>query len=196
MGGWERRKNVPFLVRAFAAAKLADVELVLAGGKEGEREELQKLAAELGIADRLRLLGWIEEADLPALYAEALAFVYPSEYEGFGLQLCEAMAAGCPVLASDRTCLPEILGPGGAIFSLDRPAELADWLRRVAGEPAVRAELTARGQARGAAFRWGKTAQATVRIYEALARRHPAGKRDRVPLSDDGEMVPSHAHHE
>src|SRR5947208_1428101 len=74
VGGWEGRKNVPFLVRAFAAAGLDGVDLVLAGGKDGQRADLQRLAAELGLGDRLRLLGYVPDADLPALYAGALAF--------------------------------------------------------------------------------------------------------------------------
>src|SRR5207249_7144989 len=91
IGGWERRKNVPFLVRAFAEADLSGVELVLAGGRDDERFPLTSLGEEIGVSDRLRLLGPVEDRDLPALYADATAFVYPSEYEGFGLQLCESM---------------------------------------------------------------------------------------------------------
>ena len=98
VGGWEERKNIPFLLRGFATAGLTGVELVLAGGRDEERVELDKLAAELGIADRLQLLGFVPEPDLPAVYAAALGFVYPSRYEGFGLQLVEAMAVACPVL--------------------------------------------------------------------------------------------------
>ena len=118
IGGWEKRKNIPFLLKAFAEANLDGVELVLAGGKDEQRDPLLELGESLGIANRLRLLGWVDDEDLPGLYAEAICFVYPSEYEGFGLQLCEAMAVGCPVLAARSTCLPEILGDGGETFSI------------------------------------------------------------------------------
>jgi len=110
VGGWEQRKNIPFLLKAFAAAKLEGVKLVLAGGSSTQKTELLSLAIELNISTSLELMGWVEEEDLPILYAEAMCFVYPSAYEGFGLQLCEAMAVGCPILAANSTCLPKIIG--------------------------------------------------------------------------------------
>ena len=168
VGGWEQRKNIPFLLRAFAEASCPNLHLVLAGGKEDRRVELQALAAELGIADRLRLIGWVDEADLPALYAEALAFVYPSEYEGFGLQLCEAMACGCPVLAARATCLPEVLGNGGETFSLKSTTELVGLLRCIATDEMYRQTLVARAQLRSQDFSWGRCAEATAMDYLAV----------------------------
>jgi glycosyltransferase involved in cell wall biosynthesis len=176
VGGWEGRKNVPFLVRAFAEARLGGVELVLAGGRDGEREALGALAESAGAADRVRLLGWVDDADLPALYAGALCFVYPSEYEGFGLQLCEAMAVGCPVLAADATCLPEVLGTGGETFGLASPSALAGLLRRVAGEPGFRAELSRRAHDRSADFSWRRTAAATAAVYRELVPQPRRGR--------------------
>jgi glycosyltransferase involved in cell wall biosynthesis len=170
VGGWERRKNVPFLVRAFAAAGLPGVELVLAGGRDEERGELLRLAGELGVADRLHLLGWVEDSDLPALYAEALAFVYPSEYEGFGLQVCEAMAVGCPVLASRRTSLPEVLGDGGATFSIENIAELVDLLRQLGSHSDLRSRLSDDGRTRARRFSWEATARDTVGLYRRMSR--------------------------
>jgi glycosyltransferase involved in cell wall biosynthesis len=168
VGGWERRKNVPFLVRAFAAAGLAGVQLVLAGGDPERQADLRQLGTELGVADRLRLLGWVEDPDLPALYAEALAFVYPSEYEGFGLQLCEAMAVGCPVLAADATSLPEVLGDGGVTFPVSDPSRLARELRRLAADPGWRNELVRRGLARSRDYDWKQTAARTTELYRSL----------------------------
>jgi glycosyltransferase involved in cell wall biosynthesis len=168
VGGWEGRKNLHFLMRGFAAAGLDGVDLVLAGGREPERAGLAALAEALGIGNRLRLLGWVNETDLPALYAEAITFVYPSEYEGFGLQLCEAMAAACPVLAARATALPEVLGTGGETFGLETPDELAALLRRVVLEPSFRADLVHRARARSGAFSWRRTAEATVAVYREL----------------------------
>jgi hypothetical protein len=168
VGGWEKRKNVPFLLRAFAGLKVDTIDLVLAGGQEQQRTELGQLAEQLGCAERLRLLGYVPEADLPALYAGALAFVYPSEYEGFGLQVCEAMAVGCPVLVARATSLPEIAGNGGETFALDHPSELTALLTRVAEDGVFREELRRRARSRSQDFSWNKTAQETVAVYRRL----------------------------
>jgi glycosyltransferase involved in cell wall biosynthesis len=178
IGGWEQRKNLPFLVRGFAAAGLDGVDLVLAGGRDSQRAALTGLAGSLGIQDRLRLLGWVDDADLPALYAGALCLAYPSEYEGFGLQICEAMAVGCPVLAAEATSLPEVVGSGGETFALDDPAGgLADLLRRVATEPGFRADLVRRARARSDDFSWRRTAEATAAVYRELVDEPRRGRR-------------------
>lgn len=172
VGGWEERKNVPFLLRAYADAKLADVDLVLAGGLDAQRTHLSVLAGELDVAEGVKLLGWVDDADLPALYAEAMCFVYPSTYEGFGLQLCESMAVGCPTLAARATCLPEVLAAGGDTFSLRDTGELTELLRKVHHTPAYRAELQERAQRRAATFSWGRTAEETLATYQMAVRGH------------------------
>jgi glycosyltransferase involved in cell wall biosynthesis len=168
VGGWEKRKNIQFLLKAFAAAKLCQTELVLAGGQDYERAELSRLADGLGIANQVRMLDWVEDIDLPALYEEALCFVYPSEYEGFGLQLCEAMAAGCPTLAARATSLPEVLSGGGETFSLSNMDELTALLKRVAFDPRYRVELASRAKGRAADFSWHLTAEQTVSVYQRV----------------------------
>ena len=167
MGGTEEY-SVP--VRGFAAAGLTEVELVLAGGRDDQRAELGKLARELGIANRLRLLGFVRDPDLPAVYAAALGFVYPSLYEGFGLQLVEAMAVGCPVLAARATSLPEVLGAGGETFTLTDPGELAGQMKRLATDPVYRNDLSDRASRRAAEFSWDRAAAATVAVYERVLR--------------------------
>jgi hypothetical protein len=177
VGGFEPRKNVPFLVRAFADARLADVDLVLAGGAEVEGADVARLAGELGVGERVRSLGYVPDPELAALYAEALVFAYPSAYEGFGLPLVEAMAVGCPVLAARATSLPEILGTGGEAFALGDPAELTAWLRRLATEPALRADLVARARRRACDFSWRRAAAATVEVYRRVLAPRPAAVR-------------------
>jgi len=176
VGGWEQRKNVPFLLHGFAAAALPEAELVLAGGHDEQRAALMELAGSLGIGNRLRLLGWVEDADLPALYGEALAFVYPSEYEGFGLQVCEAMAAGCPVLAAAATSLPEIVGNGGKTFTLQETGELARMLRQLSQDEACRDEMRQLGRGRSLQFSWERTAQQTLDVYECVLGRSDSGR--------------------
>lgn len=168
VGGWEERKNISFLLKAFATAQLSGIDLVLAGGRDVQREELAEQAREAGMADRLRLLGYVPDSDLPALYAAALVFVYPSRYEGFGLQLVEAMAVGCPVLAARATSLPEVLGTGGETFRLDDVTELAWLLNRISNDPAFRAEMVDRSQRRAIDFSWESTAKVTRNLYHRL----------------------------
>lgn len=177
VGGWEERKNIPFLLKSFAAANLPGVSLVLAGGKEAQMQELIELSRTLSIEDRVRLLGWVHDHDLPALYAGALSFVYPSEYEGFGLQLCEAMATGCPTLAARATSLPEVLGRGGETFTLDSCDELAGLLRRVNFDDGFRHDLSRRARIRSADFSWASTATRTVAVYESMLAQYGAQTR-------------------
>ncbi len=165
VGGWERRKNIPFLLDAFTQAALGPVQLVLAGGQSDQIAAVSEIAEELGIGSRVRTLGWVEDQDLPALYAESLCFVYPSEYEGFGLQLCEAMAVGCPVFAARRASLPEILGQGGETFSLEDPAELTGLIQCVAADLGYRKQLAGRAVARSLDFSWRSAAEKTLVVY-------------------------------
>jgi len=168
VGGWEARKNVPFLIDAFEAANLAGVSLVLAGGRDEERSRMK-------FPDRVQPLGWVDEDDLRVLYSEALAFVYPSKHEGFGLQLCEAMATGCPVFAARATSLPEVLGDGGETFRLDDVSELVELMRRVVGEMNYRDQLVYRARKRSREFSWEATASATVKLYResCISSRRP-----------------------
>ncbi|MGO9449521.1 MAG: glycosyltransferase family 4 protein [Candidatus Binataceae bacterium] len=168
VGGWEGRKNIGFLVRSFAKAGLLDTQLVLAGGSPQHRAEIGPLITSLGISDRVALLDWVDEALLPALYAGALCFVYPSEYEGFGLQLCEAMATGCPILASCSSSLPEVLDNGGDYFQLDDESGLTASLRHIHDDSGYRQDLKARARQRSTAFSWSDTAERTLSVYRRV----------------------------
>jgi glycosyltransferase involved in cell wall biosynthesis len=166
VGGWEARKNLPFLLRAFADAKLSPLQLVLAGGNTAERTAIEALADSIGVRQQAKLIGVVPDDDLPALYAEATCFVYPSMYEGFGLQLCEAMSAGCPVLAADATSLPEILGDGGETFSLHEPGQLIGLLRMIHSDEHYRRQQRERALHRAAQFSWDMAARQTVAVYD------------------------------
>lgn len=178
VGGWEKRKNLPFLLRAFAAAKETTIDLALAGqADETTRVALLELATALGIGSQLRLLGRVSDEDLAALYAAALCFVYPSVDEGFGLQLCEAMAAGCPVLAANKTSLPEVLGTGGELFEVADPRVLGNLIRRVALDLGYRQELVRRASNRSTDFSWRSAAAQTMEVYQRLLSSGQAERR-------------------
>jgi glycosyltransferase involved in cell wall biosynthesis len=168
VGSFEPRKNLPFLLRACAIAQLRDLHVVLGGGSVIEGSVLMQMASALDISDRVSVIGRVDDDDLPALYAEARAFVYPSEHEGFGLQVCEALAVGCPVFAADASCLPEIVADGGELFPLSTPNRLAEMLKKLHYDLDYRQSLCRRTRTRSQFFSWRYTAEKTLAVYENL----------------------------
>jgi glycosyltransferase involved in cell wall biosynthesis len=150
------RKNLAALVPAARALAADGVDLVVAGGHRPQ------FAAERGL-DALRLLGHVPDALLPGLYAGAEAFALPSHYEGFGLPVLEAMAAGTPVVAADVAALPETCGGAARLTPPDGDA-LRDALQALLADDAERARLRAAGLDRAAAFSWNATARAVDRV--------------------------------
>src|SRR5207249_11011217 len=121
--------------------------------------------AELGLAERVVLAGYVPEADLVLLYNLAEAFVFPSRYEGFGLPPVEAMACGTPTITSDAASLPEVVGDAALTFPPDDTAALAGLIERVAGDPGLRERLGRAGLERSARFTWRETARRTERVF-------------------------------
>ncbi|HZU05831.1 MAG TPA: glycosyltransferase family 1 protein [Chloroflexota bacterium] len=170
VGTLEPRKNLATLLRAFARlGPSTPARLVLAGPRGWLDEPIIAAAARLG--ERVRLLGPVPAADLATLYAAATAFVFPSLYEGFGLPPLEAMAAGTPVVAARASCLPEVLGEAALFVPPEDEAALAEALRAVLEDPALRADLRRRGLARAAQFSWERTAAATLAVYREVLGR-------------------------
>lgn len=121
-----------------------------------------------GGRSHVRDLGYVPNEDLPALYGEALAFVFPSHYEGFGLPVLEAMACGCPVVVPRAHSMPELVGEAGAYYGESADVEgLARALARVAGDEGERRRLAQAGAARAALFGWRRTAELTLAAFEA-----------------------------
>jgi len=166
----EPRKNLPRLIEAFAGlpAELRDAhELVLVGAGGWGSEPLD---AALARHDSLvRAVGHVSDADLASLYAHAAVVAYPSLAEGFGLPVLEAMAAGAPVLTSDRSSLPEVGGDAALYADPLDVASIRAGLQRLLRDPALRAELSVRGRRRAAEFTWERTARLTVATIEAAA---------------------------
>jgi glycosyltransferase involved in cell wall biosynthesis len=177
VGGFDYRKNVSALLGAFLeVADAHDILLVIAGlpGKFGVH--LRREAEGRHRADRIRWLGYVPEGDLRALYAGSLALVYPSLYEGFGLPVLEAMSCGAPVLTSPLSSLPEVAGDAALYVDPGSPAELAAALRRLAAEPALRAELRERGLERAQRFSWTDTAERVLQVCRAVAEGNNRGR--------------------
>ena len=169
VGQLARHKNVAALVRALP--ELPDARLVVPGRATEHRDELEALAAGLGVRDRLVLPGFVNDPDLEGLYALADCFALPSLMEGFGLPLLEAMRRGVPVACSDVSALPEVAGDAALLFDPRDDASVTDALRTVLGDAQLRERLVARGRARAAEFTWERAAEATLASYErALSR--------------------------
>ncbi len=171
VGNIEPKKNLPTLLRAFALIKRDGLphELVIAGRRGWKCRGVFRLPARLGIASDVRFLGYVAEEDLAGLYGSAEAFCFPSIVEGFGLPPLEAMACGAPVITSDAEALLETTGDAAEhVPALDAEA-LADAMRRVLSDAALRERLRAAGFARAAQFPCSRTAEGTRAVYrEAL----------------------------
>jgi glycosyltransferase involved in cell wall biosynthesis len=175
LAGHDARKNVETLVEAFATVAQADddVALVIAG-KLPEREDPlfynpRPLIDALDLAGDVRLTGWVEEADKPALYRGAACAVFPSRYEGFGLPVLEALACGTPLVTSNVSSLPELAGDAGFAVAPDDVQGLAGAILSCLVDDGLAAELRRRGPEQAARFRWEQTARETLDVYSAMA---------------------------
>lgn len=167
VGTLEPRKNLPALLRAMHSLIRSghNERLVLVGGKGWIYDEIFDTIANLGLQDHVRHLTGVPDARLKHLYEAAGVLALPSHYEGFGLPALEAMHCGCPVIASTRGSLPEIVGEGGVLLEPDDVPAWAQAIERILDDQTFRAELSARGEAQAATFRWQATAAKTLALY-------------------------------
>jgi glycosyltransferase involved in cell wall biosynthesis len=164
------RKNFQMLIRAFKpVAEQQPHNLVIAGGKGWLYEEMLAEVEKQGLAGRVKFIGFVADSDLPALYSEAALMVFPSLYEGFGLPLLEAMACGVPVLSSNSSCLPEVVGEAAVQLS---PTDQEAWSQMMNGllaDSGRRARMVAAGFLQARKFTWKKAAVQLLGIYRELA---------------------------
>ncbi len=165
VGKFARRRNLPALVEAFAEARARagmSHALVLVGESDA--------AEPLGdTPDFVRVTGYVPEPDLHVLYHEAEVFVYPSSYEGFGLPVLEAMAAGTPVLTARNSALVEVAGDAAMLVDEPRGDLLADALTTLLTDAALREQLAERGRQRARLFPWSRTAAETMAVLAAVS---------------------------
>jgi glycosyltransferase involved in cell wall biosynthesis len=162
-------KNFDQLLQAWALIPAPERPKLVITGSHGE-DPLRPIVHRLGLEDDVELRGWVTADELAALYERASAYVFPTRFEGFGLPVLEAMARGCPVIASDIPVLREVGGDDMASFDPTDPASIASAVRALMADPDAQAALAAAGRKRAATFTWKRTADATAEVYRRLAR--------------------------
>ena len=178
LGGFDQRKNVRVILEAFARLSefhTRGYRLVLAGVRLGEDSAFfpspQRIARQVGLPDEaIRYIGWVDEEDKPALYSGAAAFLFPSLYEGFGLPPLEAMACGAPVICSNASSLPEVVGDAALQIDPHDASAWADAIRAVLTDDTRRATMRERGIAQSKAFSWDRAADETLAVYQQVAK--------------------------
>jgi len=171
LGTLQPRKNYVRLIRAYHLLRQRhDVphQLVIGGGRGWLYEDIDATIAELGLEEKVRLVGFVDDADLPALYAAADLFAFPSLYEGFGIPVLEAMGCGTPVVTADNSSLPEVAGDAAMLVDALDVEALADALWRLIDDGALRQILVQRGQQQVQRFTWRAAAEQLLGAYGAL----------------------------
>jgi glycosyltransferase involved in cell wall biosynthesis len=175
LGGFDVRKQVNQLLLAYTYVGQAEGEnipLVIAGKEpawgQGVFPDLRAYARELNITDYIRWIGYVDEADKPALYRMASVFVYPSIYEGFGLPVLEAMQSGTPVVAFEVSSIPEVAGDGAFLVREGDARQMAGAIIALLLQRPLRESVINAGLGRATAFSWRKTAKETLAVYERV----------------------------
>ena len=166
VGSDAAHKNLGAITRAADLIGQHDYDIVVAGGRNPSVFEVQAN----GSAGRLRRLGYVTDGELRALYENATCLVCPSLYEGFGLPPLEAMACGCPVIASTAASLPEVCGDAALYCDPHDPQDIAHKIERMLREPELRVELRKRALLRSQQFRWADSARSIMTAVERMSR--------------------------
>lgn len=166
----EPRKNHRSIIEAYEAYRDEtgdNITLVIGGGSGWKSSALKRATKRSKYAQQIHLLGYVDEQQKTSLFTQAQLFVFPSFYEGFGLPVLEAMAAGCPVIVSHSSSLPELVGAAGILIDPYNVNDLTVAIKQVLNSESLRQMLCAKGRLRAEAFSWERTAQQTL---EALSK--------------------------
>lgn len=171
VGTIQPRKNLTRLIEAYAKILPTDYDLVLAGGKGWLSDEIYNSPARRGISERVKFLGYIDELDKPALYSGATATALVSLFEGFGLPAIESMACGTPVLASNASSIPEVVGKAAVLVDPNDVDSIAAGLSRLLYDQSLRQDLSVKGLKQAAKFSWQHTASQTLAVFEKFGNK-------------------------
>ncbi len=170
VGTREPRKNLSLLMKAAAACE-NDIPIVLVGWEGWGGDPWLEMVKDQGIRNRIFTTGYVDEESLACFYSNALALVFPSLYEGFGLPLVEAMACGCPVICSDAASLPEVAGNAALLIDPYESEDLTVAIDKVINDSALRMDLIQKGFKRAAQFSWERTAKQTLEVFRSVANQ-------------------------
>ena len=171
VGRMDPYKNVTMLIDVFARMKSGcpfPLRLKVIGPKDPRYPEAERRAAELGLTNEITFTGFVTDDELAEAYRTADLLAQPSRYEGFGLQIVEAMAAGTPVLCTDGGAQPEVAGGAAEVVPADDANAFSDAAVAILRDPKRQKELRGLGKARASHFTWDATARATLEIYRAV----------------------------
>jgi glycosyltransferase involved in cell wall biosynthesis len=173
VGALQARKNLETLLESFARLRVEGLphRLVVVGRKAWKSEGIFHRLDDLGLGDAVVLTGYVDDADLPALYAGAACFVFPSIYEGFGLPPLEAMACGVPVVTSNTSSLPEVVGDAAITVDPHDVSGFVAAIRTIVDQPALADKLRARGLERAQRFTWERAAAAHALLYHDVVEQ-------------------------
>lgn len=173
VGQWRAHKNVIRLIRAFALVRRRyqlDYQLVLSSKIDPIYSQVQSTVKELGLSGDVILTGYVADSELPYLYSGAECFVFPSLYEGFGLPPVEAMACGTPVVSSNTSCMPEVLGDAARYFDPQNIEDMAKVMAEVGRSYSLKRDLKARGLKQAKLYSFDRMAKETLAVYRRVLK--------------------------
>ncbi|SEA25808.1 glycosyltransferase family 4 protein [Pedobacter hartonius] len=170
VGNRKLYKNFIFLLKSVKSLlnNTPGLQLLCAGGGDFDSDELQ-LIGELGLYEKVKQQNF-EDPELPAYYKHAQCFVFPTEYEGFGIPVLEAMACGCPVVLGKHSSFPEVAGDAGIYFDLNSPQDLSSKIKYLLENEDTRREYKIKGLERSKLFSWEKNAHETLEVYKSVIK--------------------------
>ncbi len=177
VGTLQPRKNFVKLIEAFSKilkqVQNDSLELIIAGKKGWLYEEILQAPKKFGVQDKVRFLDFVPDSDLPSLYKNAKCFCLVSLYEGFGIPVLEAMKYGCPVIVSNVSSLPEVVGEAGILVDPENAEKIAEGLLRILRLPnEERQEMIEKGRVQAAKFSWEKCAQETLNVLQEVGGKN------------------------
>ncbi len=173
VGTLQPRKNVTKLIEAFSnisISKYPNISLVIVGKKGWLYEDILSAPSKFKVEDRVKFLDFVPDSDLPSLYKNAVCFVLPSLYEGFGLPVLEAMQHGCPVITSSVSSLPEAGGDAALYVDPENSMDIAEKIELVIKDKTLREKMIEKGYEQVKKFSWDKSAKKTLQVLEEVAK--------------------------